>query len=421
MNEKSFSSKFYLPDEHFEDLIHRDVEIDLEETIMVLPFAYKHCLIEMKTKVGFVKIRVKEECECTKCLSRRPEKQTKERANDLKEYSSNKTYLRHHNLKKVLLSKISYTKKDYISGIRAILAAVTGNPYNEITIAERYEDITKSTVKVGFNVYIEKVLSVKCSLDLSYNIRLEWKPDVMKRWENRKRHWPNNTDLIKELNYGYVIAKPSYAEKNNPFTTEFRYSFAHIERKLVRLQSSTQRFIYLIFKSMFYKWIVPIDEDNISSYIAKTVMLWTCEKYPPHGLLWNIDGHLESIHRSLQFLLQYLSEAFCNKHLSYYFIPEINILGNVPNNVLSKTCDKVRMILLDVPSAIPSTTQTHLAIKVLEYMNRISENMFYSIKEFKNHGLKFLVQWRPDILFYLYKELDYEDIDKVYNTLQLVR
>ena len=308
---------------------------------------------------------------------------------------------------------------DHTSGFRAAIAALTNSPYNEVTIAERYENITKSTVKVGFNVYIDKVLSAKLSTDLSYNIRLEWKPDVMKRWENRKKHWPNNSELNEELKYGYVIAKPSDTEKNNPYTTEFRYSFAHIERKLVSLQSDTQRLFFLIFKSMFYKWIVPIDEDKISSYIAKTIMLWTCEKYPPHDNLWSIDGHPESIHRSVQFLLRNLHEAFFTKHLSYYFIPEINILENIPDNVLSKACDKLKMILLDIQSAVPSTTQTHIVIEVLENIKRISKDMRYSIKEFKIHGLKFIVQWRPDILFHLYKELDYEDVDKVYNILQL--
>ena len=46
-------------------------------------------MLKITTINLFVKIRVRDECECTKCLSRRPEKQTKERENDLKEYSSN--------------------------------------------------------------------------------------------------------------------------------------------------------------------------------------------------------------------------------------------------------------------------------------------------------------------------------------------
>ena len=73
----------------------------------------------------------------------------------------------------------------------------------------------------------------------------------------------------------------SQYEKNNKSSTKLRYSFGHLERKLMHLKSNHQNVIYLIVKSIFYRWINPIDEDNLTSFLVKTIMLWTCEQYEP--------------------------------------------------------------------------------------------------------------------------------------------
>ena len=90
---------------------------------------------------------------------------------------------------------------------------------------------------------------------------------------------------------------------------------------------------------MFYKWLHPIDPDNITSYIAKTVMLWTCEKYPPDDTMWNED--LNSTVNVLRNLFKALHNALKESFLPYYFIPEINIIEHIPEHpiaeVLSKT------------------------------------------------------------------------------------
>ena len=72
------------------------------------------------------------------------------------------------------------------------------------------------------------------------------------------------------------------------------------------MRSEHQRVIYLIFKILFYKWIKPLDQEKLPSYIAKTIVFWTCENYPPEHVIWKND--FKSTIKIIELLLEKVLE-----------------------------------------------------------------------------------------------------------------
>ena len=93
------------------------------------------------------------------------------------------------------------------------------------------------------------------------------------------------------------------------------------------MQSDQQRRTYLIFKSLYYKIIAPLNKDIMTSYLAKTIMMWTCEQFPPHDkTFWNTTK--QGIRNTVIYLFTKLEKACRTSHLPYYFIPDINLLDS---------------------------------------------------------------------------------------------
>ena len=148
---------------------------------------------------------------------------------------------------------------------------------------------------------------------------------------------------INSTKNSFVIAKPSFEEKHKNDTTELRYMFSHIEKEISLARSPNQNLVYLIFKSMFYRYIIPIDEENISSYIAKTTMFWMCEKYPKNHNFW--EDNSSTIKNAVVQLFIELLKTIQNGFLAYFFIPEINILRNIQLETLRKAKHLIRSII----------------------------------------------------------------------------
>ena len=136
---------------------------------------------------------------------------------------------------------------------------------------------------------------MELSTDIALIIQLDWQTKFIRRWIKRPKVWPNMHDLSTVTNVTYVISKTSHEEKNLTESTEFRYSFAHIERKIVSLQSKSQRLVYYIAKSIFNRWIKPIDSNVVTSFMLKNTMLWMCEKYSPENEIWGSEIETKKI------------------------------------------------------------------------------------------------------------------------------
>ena len=106
----------------------------------------------------------------------------------------------------------------------------------------------------------------------------------------------------------------------------------------------------------FYKYLNCVESSEpegkpLSSYIMKTTMLWAYEDLPPEDPVW---ASLENSIQMLQFkLLGYLEVGF----LPHYFIPEINLLERVGQDVISQCIAIISRwqnnILMAAPFDIP--------------------------------------------------------------------
>ena len=313
--------------------INKAMDIDLELIITTLSDKQRHCIQEIDQKPGFVKLNTN----LTNCTFNRQLHYENYITIEEEEKVFKGGFLRPYESKKVLLNGNVFEIHDEpLKIVQAVNAWVFKTKMEEVKILNAREEITKATVSFSMTVLVEDKFEYDISLDAASIIKVDWTPNVTTNWIQRSRNW---TDLIgqlsNELRYSYVILKTSNEEKGNNETIELRYSFAHIERKIVELQSDTQRMIFTIFKSIIYQYLLTNElEDIVSSYIAKTTMLWTCEKYPPNDPFWSNDN--ASILRILKYLITELHQNFDRGFLPYYFIPEINLLGHLPSGIVRK-------------------------------------------------------------------------------------
>ena len=116
------------------------------------------------------------------------------------------------------------------------------------------------------------------------------------------------------------------------------------------MRTEQQKLIYMIFKSLVYKHIKPIDSDNIPSFWGKTIMFGAMENYPPDSKFWH------STPKALSYLFKELLQAIEKQELKYFFIPSVNIMDQL-NKKMSK--EKIRNVIAKVKN-ITKKMQQHL-------------------------------------------------------------
>ena len=324
-------------------------EIDVEFIVLQIGSKHIDCVSEVPGKRGFAQISMRGKCaELTKENRRKPFRSVRFEKKEI--HLSEDGFLltqelkRHMLYNKVFLSSGLKKYRKMMTGLKLCFSYVLHEPFSALEITNMYRRITKSTCEAGLDLrYQNKIVSL--SADASITIKLEWKPRVLTQWENRNRKWPSNVKEIIGDGEGFLIAKTSAAERNNNKTTEFRYSFAHVERKLITMHSHTQRLVYMLFKSIIYKWILPIDPgDHLTSYVGKTIMLWTCEQNPPSDHTFWIKTRA-GLKRSVIHLLSELARNCRERFMRYFFIPEINVLENIETVILDAVVEKIDDII----------------------------------------------------------------------------
>jgi len=339
LREGAFTPRLFIENQLFPHRINRVVEADFEFHLNSFSPSNKHCFRD--THPGFVEINV---------LGCRWDVDNHTFEEFLKAVDNN-GLLQTYRFKQQLANRNDDSRTNYTIAPKIVFSLLTEVPIEQIDINTLHEKVEKASIAIGFNIEIDREIQLEYSMDLTFIFRLAWTPKIVREWVKRPRSWPPTSALKDVLNEGYVISKPSSMEKHNIETTEFRYSFAHIERRIIALQSPTQRLVYLIFKSLLYRWIIPVDRNVTSSYIAKSTMLWTCQEYPPTHKLWDDDNL--SIKYAVKVLFRRLSASFKLGKLSYYFVPSINIIENYHITTKHNIVLRIETILGDFQSAIP--------------------------------------------------------------------
>lgn len=399
IKEGGFSSKLFKTNKRFRDGINRELEFDIEYSFLEFPLEYKHSIQDIANKRGFAKLssnisdlihyHIMQKSRAHRWIKR------------LKKLSTTDGYIGPYVLKKYILglNSILGRRAPPLDIAKLMFSLVFNSPYNAVQFTEVQQNVTKATLNYQFSLSISEKLKLILGIDAAIVVKLNWIPATLQKWLARPKNWPSLHRIVDEVKSGYLIAKPSVEEKLNLNTTEWRYSFANIERKLISMHSYTQRLVYIIFKSIFYKWVQPIDTENLSSFIPKTIMFWLSERYPPSSRYWQADRH--SITRILKQLFSELHMKLQNKHLPYYFNPELNILYHMPAETRRKAEVLVRRISIRVEDYVPDMLTTSKVFEVVEDWER----MFFKGKEYlesvKGSGVAVLIAERPDLLSHL--------------------
>jgi len=261
---------------------------------------------------------------------------------------------------------------------------------------------------------VNKQPFVAVSFDTVLLFRLPWWPSIADQWKERQRNWPSQTAIDNISSVSYIIAKPSRDGKNDRETTELRYAFSHVERNLVDMRKPHQNFVYLIFKVMFYKWIKLIDSDRMTSFIAKTIMFWTCEEFPPDHEFWNDDE--QSVIEALSYLFKQMLEAFKSENLPYFFLADVNVIESFSEIAESKKEElrtKVSSILSNITAFIHYQIENEMKAGN-EILNTIKATyqVFEEIKRNDYRRLLHQPELIPDVLEFFMNEVDFDKIKR---------
>ena len=168
------------------------------------------------------------------------------------------------------------------------------------------------------------------NLDQVPTVAVEDWPDIAREWKGRCRAWPSKQVIEEIVARGcHIVPKPFYGQQRNEIL-DWRWSFSFAEMMLANTRTNEMDLSYLVLKSMFYRYIKPVEYNNetLTSYLIKTVMLWQCEE---NDATWWSE---RSVVNCISVLLEKLKESLYNKHLRHYFIRDINLLDNVADELL---------------------------------------------------------------------------------------
>ena len=336
----------------FPKCLNRETELDLEYVLLEIPENMRSHVEDLQgKKIGFLNLRV--DSNFLKSVNRLGwDIKDEEIVSVLPKVAPN-GYLLPHRLKEISLDKLRFRNSSQT--IELLFAYVLNKKLPDITLTNIEQGINKSSVKFDGIVNIENKPWVAISFDAVHLIKLTWWPEIASEWKTRKRNWPDNEDLIKDLTKeSFIIAKPTCDEDSVFNSKEMRYSFSHMERKLVEMRSRFQNMTYLVFKCMIYKWLSPANTEHngIKSFLGKTVMFWVCEdNHKDDKTFWKED--YQSLLIVLRHLFEKLLTCLETGFMPYYFIPEINVLQSMSVEVKKETIQKVQSILQNIEDHLP--------------------------------------------------------------------
>ena len=219
--------------------------------------------------------------------------------------------------------------------------------------------LTEATAALEFSLWEGSVIS----FDFVPAVHLPLWPCQASNWIIRYRVWPPQDTIQSIVDKGcQVVPRTS---PGGDVHSEWRLSFSRPEATLANLCSREQEEIYYFFKMFFYRYLKCVESSEtegktLFSYIIKTIMLWACEELHPEDPIW------ESLENSVQMLLFKLLGSLESGFLSHYFLPEINLLERVGQDVRNQCVAVISRwisnILMTAPFDLPEKRET---VKVL--------------------------------------------------------
>ena len=179
------------------------------------------------------------------------------------------------------------------------------------------------------------------TVDTVSAIKLTFWPSEADNWKYRYRTWPP-LPVIEEIltQPSFLVHKSSSPDPEH--REEWYLSFTVAEWIIARNMSRVMRMTYFFFKTIFkHAFKLKVEFKEFGSYLAKTTMMWACEILDPS--VWT-DANLQT---NLSYLFISLFYCFKQRFLPHYFIPELNLLRNIPPGLYALfeiTVDRARLI-----------------------------------------------------------------------------
>ena len=321
----------------------REVEVDIMFNTFMIPQEIRHLLEPVEDKPGFVRLPLCQElCPADmyfhpafeEVLQGRSEKVTCP-LNEVPHYLS--PYV----MKELFKNSFATYVDPVMSVVASIFRSTTNCSFSK----------TETTVEIRL---CETDQYGSLSADFVPTARLLFWPYQATSWITRRRLWPPQDTIQSIVDKGcHLVPRTS---TGGDVHSEWRLSFSGPEVILAQLRSMGQQQVYYFFKMFFYRYLKCVESSEpkgkpLYSYIIKTTMLWAQEELPPEDPIW------ASLEKSVQMLLLKLLGSLEAEFLSHYFIPEINLLENVGQDVRNQSIAFIirwqNNILMTVPFDMP--------------------------------------------------------------------
>ena len=400
------------------DGINKEAEFDMEYTILDLTPNLKDLIVEIPEKPGYVRLREHPEYLANaQSLGWDVHENYKLKWEQMTEMIGifyEDDYIRTYQLKVYFINKvgIGLANGRCPHCLKSLIAGVLRKSRSDFDI-EFHLSRTNATAEAQFRIEIEGEKFLKVTYDCVPMIRLQWWPDIANEWKERQRVWPSESVIQELAQIGYIIGKPQ--NKGDKNATDMRYAFSHIEHKLVNIRNKRQKMIYLILKIIWVKHVKSLNPKKISSFMAKTVMFWQCEEIHPDNKWWS--RHPTEI---LKDLFRRMLRVFDDDFLPYYFVPSINVLHEVPRELIDNEIKpQLRKIILNIDDYVPKCFDkiTAFAKTVLQTFEPVSK----AFDDFKKRDYSFFLR-QPNLivdeLSYIICEEDVKILKTIRKTLE---
>ena len=336
----------------FPDHLNREMEADFEYILFEIPENLKENVEDLHgKKTGFLNLRL--DLDFLRSVNQSGWSLDEEEIALILDLAAPNGYLLPYRLKEMAIDKLRFNDSDEL--VRTAFAFVLSKKLQDISFTDMKEGINKSSMKYEGIVKTKQNPYLALLFDVVHLVKLKWWPKIANEWKTRTRNWPSNEHVKELTKESFIITKPTHHEDIDYDTNELRYSFSHVEKQLVLMRSRYQNMTYLIFKSMIYKWLSTIDgeENEIKSFLGKTVMFWVCEANSKEDKTFWIEDY-ESLLNVLRHLFTEMSKYFAVGFMPYYFIPKINVIESIPVATRDKVILKIQAILQNIECHLPS-------------------------------------------------------------------
>lgn len=267
-------------------------------------------------------------------------------------------YLLTHSIKQSVQKDTFFTDNGMLGELSAMYATADFSPVELFSILiEKFPKVAihikdllkKQAVNMKVNPDVKEELNTISFDNVSCFYCSFW-PEIASEWKTRERQWPSDETNQKIFQAGcFIVAKQS--QEGVDHSLEWRWSFSSAEISLAGVRSPMMKYCYFVFKSMFYRYFKGAEHQiSLPSYVAKTCMLYLSEQHQESW--WELqtsssgaDQQNQNILRCVIELFRFLEKCLKEQFLPHFFIAKLNLLADVPNEVIQQALESVTNIL----------------------------------------------------------------------------